>query len=125
MPYRRFTEKIPIKSSFDIKSEYFIKRKQIYDILYKEYKKENPHDGISDGWNGLDIIKTSNFINFIRNKLKFINPENYPNIKLNVNDISTFNVDFYPHELARLVDYYTRVVIYEEKLLKILEENKN
>ena len=29
--------------------------------------------------------------------------------------MSTLSVDFLPHELGRLIDYYTKVVIYEEK----------
>lgn len=124
-----------IVTYFELTLSDLVRRKEINDMLYNEYKKENLDGGnllkdgeyvkgISDGRNGIDIIKTSNFINFIRNKLKLINPEKYPNIKLRVNGMSTLSVDFFPHELGRLIDYYTKVIIYEEKLPKIMEENK-
>ena len=128
---RRFRacKKETIVTYFELTTSDLVRRKEINDILYNEYKKENVNPGnllkegdyvkgISNGQNGIDIIKTSNFINFIRNKLKLINPEKYPNIKLNVNGMSTLSVDFFPHELGRLIDYYTKVVIYEEKLEK-------
>ena len=130
MPHtRRYSTCEKIVSYFELAPEDLVRRKEINDILYNEYKKENVNGGnllnegdyikgISDEQNGIDIIKTSNFINFIRNKLKLINPEKYPNIKLNMNDMSTLSVDFFPRELGRLIDYYTKVVIYEEKLEK-------
>jgi hypothetical protein len=127
-PKRRFKtcEKEIIVTYFELTPSDLVKRKEINDTLYNEYKKENLNGGnllkegdyvkgISDGWNRLDITKTSNFINFIRNKLKLINPEKYPNIKLRENGMSTLSVDFLPYELGRLIDYYTKVIIYEEK----------
>jgi hypothetical protein len=136
MSYRYNTcEKEKIVSYFELAPEDFIRRKEINDILYNEYKKENVNGGnllkegdwvkgIDSGQNYIDTIKTQNLISFIRNKLKLINPEKYPNIKLSENGMSTLSVDFLTSELNRLVHYYTKVVIYEEKLPKIIEENK-
>jgi hypothetical protein len=136
MSYRYNTcEKEKIVSYFELAPEDFVRRKEINDILYNEYKKENVNGGnllkegdwvkgIDSGQNYIDTIKTQNLISFIRNKLKLINPEKYPNIKLSENGMSTLSVDFLTSELNRLVHYYTKVVIYEEKLPKIIEENK-
>ena len=69
--------------------EYFVKRKEIIDMLYNEYKKVNLNGGnlfiegdyligIRSKNNNIDDSKTTEFMIFIENKIKIMNKEKYP-----------------------------------------------
>ena len=163
-------------------TEYLLKRKEISNMLYDEYKKENLNDRnflieseflqIINNPGSFDNPKTPNFINFITNKIKLIKNQNIYNFKypdyLNCTCSKIINnsqwvincrcktncrriakcscvicldllkepfleplpnganlrVDFYTFQLMFLIKYYVDLIIFKEKLPKIIEENK-